>query len=95
MKHLITLLILGSLVAFGGAFVGQWKIPGLEKLPTMASMKVSMKAQEAEVDRAAERRLEQGAGEDRPAGYFATGVDSATGKRNKQLQNAGKEMGVE
>jgi|GEM_PF-1876614 len=91
MKHLFTLLILGSLVAFGGAFVGQWKIPGLEKLPTMASMK----AKEVQADRAADRRLEQGGGEERPAGYFATGVNSATGQRNKQLQNAGKEMGVE
>ena len=88
MKNLFSLAVLTALVAFGGAFVGKWKIPGLENLPTVDSLKNKSKPG----DPVAEGRLDQGG---RPAGYFSTGANSASSDRNKHLQNAKKDIGVE
>jgi hypothetical protein len=96
MKNLLSLAVLTALVAFGGAFVGKWKIPGLENLPTAESLKFKSKhGSDPTMERAAERRLEQEGGANRPTGYFATDTNSAGSNRKNSLRNAGKDMGVE
>ena len=97
MKSLFTLIVLTALVAFGGAFLEKWKIPGLENFPTVESVKARVNARpEADpVEQISGSRLPQGAESGRPAGYFATGTGSATTTRNQQLRKASKEMGVE
>jgi hypothetical protein len=95
MKNLFSLAVLTALVAFGGAFVGKWKIPGLENLPTVESLKIKSKQGGDPMERAAEGRLEQGGGANRPTGYFTTDTNSAGSNRKKSLRNAGKDMGVE
>jgi hypothetical protein len=97
MKSLFTLLVLSALVAFGGAFLGKWKIPGVENFPTAESIQARLQAQPDmdPVEDIAGRRMQQGGQSQSPAGYFATGVESASANRNQQLRNASKKMGVE
>lgn len=97
MKSLFTLVVLTALVAFGGAFLERWTIPGLENLPTANSVKARFnKIPEAEpIEDIAERRMQQRLQGGRPPGYFATDANSATTNRNQQLRKASKEMGVE
>ena len=92
MKNLIFLVVVGAFVAAGGVFFGAWTIPGLESMPTVESLG---KARADNTKKAAEGRMGAGNEGGRETGYYSTGTNSASSNRNRRLQNAGKEMGVE
>lgn len=97
MRSLITLVVLTALVAFCGAFLGKWQIPGLENLPTAETVKARFnKVPESDpIDEIAGRRMQKQAESGRPPGYFSTGTNSATATRNQQLRKASEEMSAE
>jgi hypothetical protein len=92
MKNLISLVVVGAFVAAAGMFFGAWTIPGLESMPTVESLG---KSRESNTAKEAQRRMSKGNEAGSPASYYTTGTNSASATRNRQLQNAGKEMGVE
>jgi hypothetical protein len=92
MKSLFTFVLLTALVAFGGAFIGKWKIPGLEDLPTAESVKRMTKSAEAPVE---DIFPDQIRAQERPPSYFTPVKDSAAKSRNEQLLERGKEIGGE
>ena len=88
MKNLITVLLIGSLVALGGVYFELWKIPQLKNFPTISRQ---TEKEKPSMEDAARKRLDQDSDQAPPGGPLAP--DNPNTARAKQLQDARNQLG--
>jgi hypothetical protein len=88
MKTLLILLVFCGVAAFGVHFFGLYRVPGMERIPTVESLG---KSRQGAIEAEAQRRV-NGDPEVPPSPWGAK-QGGSLGKRSGQLNQSGKSLG--
>lgn len=86
MKTFFFLLVIGAVLALGGAFFEMWTIPRLERMPTISDYATRSR----DIQERAERELGLGPGDQPKGGPFAPAAPST---RQRQFNDARSQLG--